>query len=130
MQAIKVLLIEDNLELGGLLQEVLAEEIESVTWFVRARMDKENIVLMNADGKETVLSPSHFDVAMVDGRLSFSEMNGWDLTPKLVALGMRVFAMSGDTNINKQMVGLGAEKSVDKFSVYSEARKGTLVLKK
>lgn len=130
MQAIKVLLIEDCLELGDLLQEVLQAEVESVTWFVRARINQGNVVLMNADGKESPLDCSQYDVALVDGRLKGSSIDGWDLIPHLVAGKLPVIAISGDPNINKRMIELGAEKSLEKFDIFSAARKGTLFRKK
>lgn len=127
MQAIKVLLIEDCLELGDLLQEVLQAEFESVSWFVRARTTQEGVMLMNADGKETLLDCSLYDLALVDGRLKGSSMDGWDLIPHLVAGKLPAIAMSGDPWFNKQMIELGAAKSLDKFDIMKLARKRALL---
>lgn len=127
MQAIRVLLIEDCLELGDLLQEVLQPEFQSVSWFVRARTTEQGVLLMNADGKETLLDCSHYDLAFVDGRLKGSSMNGWNLIPHLVAGKLPAIAMSGDPWFNKQMVELGAAKSLEKFEIMKLARNGSLL---
>jgi DNA-binding response OmpR family regulator len=127
MQAIRVLLIEDCLELGDLLQEVLQAECESVSWFVRARTTTEGVLLMNAEGKEILLDCSRYDLALVDGRLKGSSMDGWDLIPYLVAGKLPAIAMSGDPWFNKRMVELGAAKSLDKFDIMKLARKGVLL---
>ena len=127
MQAIRVLLIEDCLELGDLLQEVLQAEVSSVSWYVRARTTSEGVLLMNANGKESLLDCSLYDLALVDGRLKMSSMDGWDLVPHLVAGKLPVIAMSGDPWFNKQMVELGAFKSLDKFDIMKLARKGELL---
>jgi len=126
MQAIKVLLIEDCLELGDLLQEVLQAEVTSVSWFVRARINEGKVILMDVTGKETSLDCSLYDVALLDGRLKGSSVDGWDLVPHLVASKLPVIATSGDPSINKRMVELGALKSLEKFDIFSAARKGTL----
>ncbi|MBX9947941.1 MAG: hypothetical protein K2Y39_02135 [Candidatus Obscuribacterales bacterium] len=127
MQAIRVLLIEDCLELGDLLQEALQAEVKSVSWFVRARTTEEGVLLMNADGKESLLDCTLYDLALVDGRLKGSSMDGWDLIPHLVAGKLPVVAISGDAWFNKRMVELGAAKSLEKFDIWTLARKGALM---
>lgn len=126
MQAIRVLLIEDCLDLGDLLQEVLQAEVSSVSWFVRARASDQGVVLMNADGKESLLDCTFYNVALVDGRLKGSSMDGWDLIPHFVAGKLPVIAISGDPWIGQRMVELGAQRSLEKFDLMSAARKGTL----
>lgn len=129
MQAIRVLLIEDCLELGDLLQEVLQAEVTSVSWFVRARISEKGVVLMDANGKEKLLDCSLYDLALVDGRLKGSSVDGWDLIPHLVAGKLPVIATSGDPWINRRMVELGAQRSLEKFEVLTVARKGSLFTK-
>ncbi len=129
MQAIRVLLIEDCLELGDLLQEVLQAEVSSVSWFVRARTSEKGVLLMDADGKENLLDCSLYDLALVDGRLKGSSMDGWDLIPHLIAGKLPVVATSGDPWINRRMIELGAQRSLEKFDILTAARKGTLFSK-
>ncbi|MCC6978099.1 MAG: hypothetical protein IT343_07235 [Candidatus Melainabacteria bacterium] len=126
MQAIRVLLIEDCLELGDLLQEVLQAEVTSVNWFVRARISEGKVILMDASGKESPLDCSLYDVALLDGRLKGSSLDGWDLVPHLVASKLPVIATSGDSSINRRMVELGALRSLEKFDIFSAVRKGVL----
>lgn len=122
----RVLLVEDYLDLGELIAGVLEKKGLSVQWYVRARFAGEDIVLMDADGKETVLDPAKFDVAIMDGRIKGGDVHGWDLTPRLVKAGLPVVAASGDPWINSQMMEAGARACIFKHDIIGRALKGDL----
>ncbi len=114
MNSLRVLLIEDELFLGEIMSEVLTDRGFAVRWFVRARCTNGVVVLMDADGIEVVLDGDSYDVALVDGQLKNSALNGWDLTPWLVKMKLPVIATSGDPDVNKSMIKAGASATIRK----------------
>lgn len=126
-----VLLIEDYLDLGELMVEVLADINVEAHWYVRVRTDTATGALycMDADGKEHLpLSQSEqetrkFDCAIVDGYLRGSAMSGPEIVKAFKKKGLRVLASSGDPGLNRQMVSEGASASLEKMDLVTLVRK-------
>jgi hypothetical protein len=91
------------------------------------RVQGDDVILMAPDGKETALDPSCFDFALVDGRIKGGNMNGWDLAPHLVRLGLPFVAISGADSLNEQMVKAGAASAVRKDLLWTQLRDNTFV---
>ena len=85
-----ILLVEDDLTLGELFMTVLERTGHGVTWFVLARTSEEGLVLMDADGIESLLKPVSYELALVDYRLKGSAIDGPEVTSHLVAVGLPV----------------------------------------
>jgi hypothetical protein len=121
----KILLLDDELSFGEVLQIALERTANQVTHFVRVRVKDDDIILMDPDGKETTLDPSCFDFALVDGRIKGGTMNGWELAPYLVRSGLPFVAISGADSLNEQMVKAGAKLAVRKDLLWNAFRDGT-----
>lgn len=126
----KVLLIEDDLSLGELLVLCLTRDSDvSVSWFVRARLsaDSQDLVLMDADGREVVFTAkalaSDFDLAFVDYRLKMSIMSGIEVTRKLASAKLKVIASSGLFTLNEELIAAGASAAIDKDKIIGRALK-------
>lgn len=126
----KVLLIEDDLSLGELLVVCLTRNSNvAVSWFVRARLSAESqdLVLMDADGKEVVFSAqslvSDFDLAFVDYRLKMSTLSGIQVTRKLASAKLKVIASSGLFSLNDELIAAGASCAIDKDKIIGRALK-------
>lgn len=133
MSRTKIFLLEDYLDIGELLKDVLVHAGFEVSWFVRARSINsdnihEGIMVMDADGRESRLDPFLYDVAFIDGRLKGSSLDGWDVVPFLAAAGLYVVACSGDPWINREMIDQGASSSMEKFEIFRLVRTGALEL--
>lgn len=117
-----ILFIDDDLTWGELIQYALTERCGiAIDWFVRARQDGDKIIVMNADGKESELDTSKYACAMIDGRLRGSSLDGWQLTPLLVARGLAVIATSGASTLNDQMIKCGASAGIAKDQIVDQA---------
>lgn len=128
----KVLLIEDDLSLGELLVLCLTRHSNvTVSWFVRARLSAESqdLVLMDADGKEVVFNAqslvSDFDLAFVDYRLKMSTLSGIEVTRKLASAKLKVIASSGLFSLNDELIAAGASWAIDKDKIMGRALKET-----
>ena len=131
----KVLLIEDDLSLGELLVLCLTRHSNvTVSWFVRARLSAESqdLVLMDADGKEVVFNAqslvSDFDLAFVDYRLKMSTLSGVEVTrklasAKLASAKLKVVASSGLFSLNDELIAAGASCAIDKDKIMGRALK-------
>ncbi len=126
----KVLLIEDDLSLGELLVICLTRNSNvAVSWFVRARLSAESqdLVLMDADGKEVVFNAqslvSDFDLAFVDYRLKMSTLSGIQVTRKLASAKLKVIASSGLFSLNDELIAAGASCAIDKDKIIGRALK-------
>ncbi len=126
----KVLLIEDDLSLGELLVVCLTRNSNvAVSWFVRARLSAESqdLVLMDADGKEVVFNAqslvSDFDLAFVDYRLKMSTLSGIQVTRKLASAKLKVIASSGLFSLNDELIAAGASCAIDKDKIIGRALK-------
>jgi DNA-binding response OmpR family regulator len=108
MDKIHVLLIEDEMLLGELVVENLSDLGFGVSWFPRAACIDGTVFLTDPDGKVSALDSHLYDVALVDGNLRGSPLNGWDLTPELVKIGLPVVAFSGQKANNLDMIAVGA----------------------
>lgn len=126
----KILLVEDDLVWGELLHSSLQRAGYHASWFVRARFSDASVILMYADGRECVLNAGDFEIAIVDGRLKGSPIDGWDLTPTLVAAGLPVIAASGDPWINERMIEAGAFRCLAKHDMIGPIVKGTFVFER
>lgn len=122
----KILYIEDDLTLGDLFLEVFAKAGLEVIWFVRVRLDADDIVVMDVDGKQQKLMADDYALALVDGRLKGSLVDGYDLCPLLVKRGLPVVACSGDPGLNKQMIASGAAGSIEKLDILARVMDGNL----
>ena len=122
----KILLLDDEFSFGEILQIVLEDMGNQLTHFCRVRVADGQVVLMNPTGKESVLSKGEYDFALVDGRIKGGNMNGWDITPHMVRLGLPVVAVSGADSLNKQMLAAGAKLAVRKDLLYERLRNGAL----
>ena len=121
----RLLLIDDDLVLGDLLVEVLRKRGHAVAWFVRAELIGDvDVRLMHADGKTSLLNARDHDLALVDGRLRGSSIDGWDLTPRLVAAGLPVIGLSGAEYFNDLMVKAGARKGMSKDKLFFAVMNG------
>lgn len=126
----KVLLIEDDLSLGELLVLCLTRHSQvTVSWFVRARLaaESQDLVLMDADGKEVVFNAqslvSDFDLAFVDYRLKMSTLSGIQVTRKLASAKLKVIASSGLFSLNDELIAAGASCAIDKDKIMARALK-------
>jgi hypothetical protein len=124
----KILLIDDELSFGEIFSILLERENNQLTHFVRVRVQGDDVILMAPDGKETSLDPTCFDFALVDGRIKGGNMNGWDLAPHLVRLGLPFVAISGADSLNDQMIKAGATSAVRKDLLWTQFRDGTFQL--
>ena len=61
-------------------------------------------------------------------QLPINYMNGWDITPYMVRLGLPVVAMSGADSLNEQMLQAGATTAVRKDLLWSKLRDGTFTI--
>ncbi|MGD9682060.1 MAG: hypothetical protein AB7W16_12820 [Candidatus Obscuribacterales bacterium] len=129
----KLLLIEDDLTLGELLVSILKETGHGVTWFVRARFSgepDEGLILMDADGAESKLDCSGFELALIDWRLKGSPINGPEVIPVVVRGGLPVVGISGLSSLNEELTAAGARSALVKDELMSRLLKGKLVIEK
>lgn len=124
----QILLIEDYIDLGELMVEVLADINVEAHWYVRVRQDAATgaFLCMDADGKEhlPLSQPEQkFDCAIVDGYLRGSVMSGLEIVKAFKKKGLRVLASSGDPGLNRQMVSEGASASLEKMDLVTLVRK-------
>lgn len=124
----KVLLLDDEFYFGEILQMAFERLGAELVHFVRVRVEGDNVILMNPTGQETRLAQGDFDFALLDGRIKGGNMNGWDITPYMVRLGLPVVAMSGADSLNDQMLQAGATSAVRKDLLWSKLRDGTFVV--
>lgn len=124
----KVLLLDDEFYFGEILQMAFERLGCELVHFVRVRVEGDNVILMNPTGQETRLNKGDFDFALLDGRIKGGNMNGWDITPYMVRLGLPVVAMSGADSLNEQMLQAGATTAVRKDLLWSKLRDGTFVI--
>ena len=113
-----ILLIEDDLDWGELLQRTLQQRGFEVDLFVRARIARRRIYAMNLRGGEFVLWPEQYSVALVEGRLRNSRRDGWELVPILAGNKLKVIAMSGCAYFNKLLVDAGAKEESLKVDLF------------
>ena len=114
MNKTRVLLIEDEMLLGMVVVENLSDLDFEASWFPRVTCAGGNILLTDPDGKVSTLDCNLYDVALVDGNLKGSSLNGWDLTPVLVKIGLPVVAFSGQSANNRDMIAAGASAGIVK----------------
>lgn len=124
----KLLLVEDDLTIGELLLSVFDKTGHGVTWFVRARIQDGSLVLMNADGKETVFKPENYEIALVDYRLKGSQLDGPEVTSTIVKAGVPVVGISGLQQLNAILVEAGARGGISKDQLFSMVLKKQLVI--
>ncbi len=124
----KVLLLDDEFYFGEILQMAFERLGCELVHFVRVRVEGDNVILMNPTGQETRLNQADFDFALLDGRIKGGNMNGWDITPYMVRLGLPVVAMSGADSLNEQMLQAGATTAVRKDLLWSKLRDGTFTI--
>jgi CheY-like chemotaxis protein len=119
-----VVLVEDNLEMGELLSEVLSRHGSvQVSWYVRARRqaDSDELIFMDAAGMENAFDSDHCHLAFVDWQLKMSSLTGLEVTRELAGRGVKVVASSGDSHLNAQMVKAGARIGLAKDRLFSRA---------
>jgi DNA-binding response OmpR family regulator len=125
----RVVLIEDDLFWGDILAGALTRRGYEVAWFVRAELvGADGVKLMDPDGKTAMLNADEHDIALVDGRLSFSNLYGWHLTPRIVAAGLPVIAISGADGYNEQMLEAGARQKFAKHDLFMALARKDFVL--
>ena len=123
MDNIQILLIDDDIVLGELIADRLWRLGFAVDWFVRAARTNRTVVLTDPDGKLVTLSCQPYDVALVDGRLKGSPLDGWELTPVLVKMGLPVVALSGLEVFNREMIAAGASGGIVKDQLWCSTAK-------
>lgn len=128
MTSKNLLLVEDDITLGELLLHVLDQTGHEATWFVRARLQDDVLILMDADGAETILQPANFELALVDYRLKGSPVDGPEVTSHLVKKGVPVVAISGLTQLNDIMIEAGARGGISKDRLFSGILRRELLL--
>lgn len=114
MDKLKILLVEDDIDLGDLLVEIITNAGHEVTWYARARLTPEGPILMQPRGKEELVDGSGFNIAFVDYRLKGSPINGPELTAELVKSQLPVIATSGLPYFNDEMIACGAKAGLMK----------------
>ena len=125
----RILIVEDDLFWGDLLAAALKRRGYEVAWFVRAELvGADGVKLMDPDGKTATLKADEHDIALIDGRLSFSNIYGWELTPRIVAAGLPVIAISGADGYNEQMLEAGARQKLPKYDLFKALGKDDFVL--
>lgn len=122
----KVLLLDDEFYFGEILQILIDRLGGELVHFVRVRVEGDKVILMNPAGTESTLTKGEYDLALLDGRIKGGNMNGWDITPYLVRLGLPVVAISGADSLNEQMLKAGATAAVRKDLLWDKLRHGTL----
>jgi CheY-like chemotaxis protein len=120
----KVLLLDDECSFGEIFQIMFDRLGAELVHFARVRVEGDNVILMNPTGKESTLNRGDFDFALLDGRIKGGNMNGWDVTPYMVRLGLPVVAISGADSLNEQMLQAGATAAVRKDLLWSQLRDG------
>ncbi len=126
MAATKILLIEDDLDLGELITLYLTKDGFAVTYFCRARLMGDDAIVMDVNGVESVLHPERYDIALIDGRLKGSPIDGPDLVGALVRSRLPVVGISGDNWFNRQMVEAGAATFIPKHEIFCKSLSGEL----
>lgn len=129
MPSQKLLFIEDDLVLGDLLMEMFCRTRHGVSWFVRARVSPDGLVLMDANGVERLLVPEDYELALVDYRLKGSELDGPEVTSYLVARKIPVVGISGLPQLNSLLINAGARGGVAKDDLFSRILRGQLVIR-
>jgi DNA-binding response OmpR family regulator len=125
----RVLLVEDDLWWGELLAESMQKRGYDVTYYCRAKLVGDNgVEFTDADGKIFPLRAEDFDLVLMDGRLKGSDINGWDVTPRLVAAGLPVIGISGADSFNKLMIEAGARSGYAKSDLFIKLADGELTL--
>jgi hypothetical protein len=114
-----LLLVEDDLTLGEILMIVFGRTGHDATWFVRARLQDKILVLMDADGIETVFHPDNYELALVDYRLKGSSLDGPEVTSFIVKAGIPVVGISGLQQLNSILVTAGARGGISKDQLLS-----------
>lgn len=130
MTSQKLLLVEDDLTLGELLMSVFDKTGHGVTWFVRARLQNEVLLLMDADGVESILTRQSYELALVDYRLKGSSLDGPDVTSHLVRAGIPVVGISGLAQLNAFLIDAGARGGISKDNLLSRVLRRELAIDK
>lgn len=131
MPITRVLVVEDDLTWGELLTSVLRKRGYEAAWFVAAELEGvHGVKLMDPDGKTAILNADEYDIALVDGRLKRSAIDGWDLTPRLVEAGLPVIALSGADFFNDQMIKAGARAKMAKDELFGGILRGQITLER
>ena len=125
-----VLVIDDDLDYGELLGKALARQKLIVEHFPRALIKGDTIYLMSANGKTQALDASRYLIALLDGRIKGGDIHGADLTPGMVAAGLKVVAISGHPGFNDEMVELGASHKITKWDLFKGVMDGKIDLRK
>ncbi len=124
----RLLLVEDDLSLGELLTSVFDKTGHGVTWFCRARIQNATLILMDADGNESVFKSESYELAFVDFRLKGSPLDGPEVTSFLVQAGLPVVATSGLPSLNDVLIQAGARGGISKDQLFSRVLRKELVI--
>jgi hypothetical protein len=107
-----ILIIEDDLQWGELFRDSLRRRGFEVDLFVRAEVVRRRIQVMDLDGRTQQLWPEQYSIALVDGRLRNSRVDGWELVPILTNGKLKVLAISGCAYFNSLLVRAGAAEGI------------------
>jgi DNA-binding response OmpR family regulator len=118
-----ILIIEDDLYWGELLSSSLRRRGFEVDLFVRAEVARRRIEVMDLDGRKQQLRPEQYSIALVDGRLRNSRVDGWELVPILTNARLKVMAISGCAYFNSLMVRAGADEGILKIALFERIAK-------
>jgi len=75
-------------------------------------------LLSNLKGERVSIKAEDYLVALVDGKLSMSELDGTGVTAALSKLGLPVIAVSGADSLNHEMIKAGAFKAIRKHHLW------------
>jgi DNA-binding response OmpR family regulator len=127
MASQKLLVVEDDRLMWDLIEEILQSRGVEFEIFARGSIVDGQLLLMNLKSEKVSIKAEDYLVALVDGRLSMSELNGTGVTAALTKLGMPVIAVSGADSLNDEMIGAGAFKAIRKDHLWYEFLRGKAI---
>ncbi len=111
-----VLLVEDTPFMGKAMKSALEQNGERVTW-VTGFKSANPLTATTLSGDEMVLNPRNFKVALVDGELKGSYLQGEHVVDALHRAGVTSIGTSTVAKINEAMLANGADLAAQKGTV-------------
>jgi len=111
-----VLLVEDTPFMGKAMKSALEQNGERVTW-VTGFKSANPLTATTLNGDDLVLNPRNFKVALVDGELKGSYLQGEHVVNALHKAGVTSIGTSTVSTINEAMLANGAEIAAQKGTV-------------
>ncbi len=113
-----VLLVEDTPFMGSAMKEALETNGEKVTWVTGVK-SATPLTGTTLEGREIVLNPRKFKIALVDGELTGSNLQGEHVVQALHEAGVTSIGTSSVGEINDVMLAKGADIAAKKGTIVS-----------